>query len=393
MTLDLAALFRFLHGWLFRLRWTPRRALVTVALLILFPLLLLVTWLGLAVDTVAFRGYRRRPVTAPVFIVGNFRSGTTFLHRLLVQDRQFSAMSMWEILFAPSVAQRRVVRALASLDRRLGRPLGRRLRAAERDWARQNVMHRVNLDAPEEDEYLLLWIWSALTVGLSSGLLDQARPYAYFDTLLPARQRARVMRFYRGCIQRHLHARAAPAGVRYLAKNPALCPKLGSLLEQFPDAHIVYLVRNPLEAVPSFLSMMRFSWQAVGVPADERALREFLLEMCAHWYRYPLEVLAQRPARRHMVVRYDDLVRTPDATVRKIYRCLGLEVSPRFAQALRRAELAQRQHVSAHAYSPETEGLDRRELRSRFADVIQRFRLDRDDEASRPPVLPSTGNR
>ena len=37
--------------------------------------------LGLAVDRVLFRGYRNVRVRAPLFIVGNFRSGSTLLHR------------------------------------------------------------------------------------------------------------------------------------------------------------------------------------------------------------------------------------------------------------------------------------------------------------------------
>jgi hypothetical protein len=38
----------------------------------------------MGLDRVFFRGYRKQPIDRPIFIVGNPRSGTTFLHRLLL---------------------------------------------------------------------------------------------------------------------------------------------------------------------------------------------------------------------------------------------------------------------------------------------------------------------
>ena len=40
--------------------------------------------LTLRLDRIAFPGYRQQPIDRPIFIVGNPRSGTTFLHRLLL---------------------------------------------------------------------------------------------------------------------------------------------------------------------------------------------------------------------------------------------------------------------------------------------------------------------
>jgi hypothetical protein len=367
---------RFVLAWARRLPWSLRRGLIFLALVTVVPLLLLTTRLALALDELIFRRYRRRRVEAPLFIVGNFRSGTTFLHRLLVQDTRFCSMTMWEILFAPAVVQRKLVWSLALLDRLLGRPVGRLVDAMERGWSRRNVMHRVALRAPEEDEYLLLYRWSALTVGLSSGLLDLATPYAWFDQRLPAAERGRIMGFYRRCVQRHLFAHAAAPGGTYLAKNPALCPKIDSLLGEFPDARIVYLVRNPLEVVPSFLSMMQFSWRAVGVPVDQALLRDYLLEMLLHWYRYPLTQLARLPADRYAIVCYDDLVRDPEATVRALYRRFGLPLSADFAAVLEQARTAAPAHRSRHEYSLTALGLDRELILRRFADVFERCGFD-----------------
>lgn len=373
---DFAGLVRFAYKWLFRTPWTGRRLLVAGAFFLVFPLFELVIWIGLWWDEILFPGYRRRRVEAPVFIAGNPRSGTTFLHRLLSKDRRFTTMKMWEILFAPSVFARKVLGFLGRLDRLLGRPLTRSRKRVEDVWHEQNVMHKVSLTEPEEDDYLLLHAWSALTTGLSAGVISEALPYTYFDSRVPKPRRDRIMEFYRGCLKRHLHAHRREPGRVYLAKNPALCPKLATVYEHFPDARVIYLVRSPLEMLPSYVSMMEFSWRAVGMPVEgkhRRALHDYLFEMAGHWYRHALEVLDRVPEDQAVVVRYDDLVADPDRTVREIYDQLGLEVDAELAEVLSRETEKARRYESRHDYGLEELGLSRERIESEFADVFDRF--------------------
>lgn len=381
MTFDFRGLLRFTYLWLLRCPWTARRAAVAIGFYTVFPLLELITWLGLLLDEVIFPGYRQQPVRSPVFIIGNFRSGTTFLHRLLALDAQhFSSMKMWEILFAPSIVQRRFANALATLDRRLRNRLRQRLDRIEKRWDERNAMHAVSLGEPEEDDYLLLHAWSALSVGLSAGLLNEASPYARFDQALPTAKRERVMGFYQRCVQRHLYAHRGAWGSngrQYLAKNPALTPKLETLYTRFPDAKIICLVRSPLEVVPSFLSMMQFTWRVLGLPATAPALRNFVIDMLGHWYRYPLERLARAPKNSWVVVNYDDLVGDPEQTIVAIYERFGFEMSSAFAQVLRAEAAGARRFSSRHQYSLEKLGLTREQVVTEFQDIFDRFGFDR----------------
>ena len=104
---------RFTASWLRGVRWTPRRSLIVVAYLVLVPVFELFTWTGLLLDRVFYPRYRQQPVRSPVFIVGNFRSGTTFLHRLMAADRaRFTTMKMWEILATALTATARTGRSM-----------------------------------------------------------------------------------------------------------------------------------------------------------------------------------------------------------------------------------------------------------------------------------------
>jgi hypothetical protein len=71
-------------------------------------------WLGLLFDEILFRGYRRVPVTAPLFVVGVARSGTTALHHALADDPQLTTMRAWECVppaYAEHLARRHRARS------------------------------------------------------------------------------------------------------------------------------------------------------------------------------------------------------------------------------------------------------------------------------------------
>lgn len=375
MTFPLRNFLSFSVSWLTSPGWNPRRLVVTIAFYIVFPLLEMTVWSGLLLDRIFFKGYRREVVSSPLFIIGNPRSGTTFLHRLIARDvERFTTMRMWEILFAPSVVQRKVLHAVAAVLRRRERSSGK-LARLEENWYNRYGMHPISFTKPEEDEYLLLHIWSSLAVGLSAGLLEQALPYTFFDAAVPAVERKHILIFYKACIQRHLHARRLRTKGEpgfYLAKNPALCPKVKSIKEVFPDAKFIYVARNPLEMMPSYVSMMKLSWRAVGAGNHDAALRAYIAGMARHWYRYPPEQL-DLSGTEHVIVHYEDLVRDPERTVRRIYRRLGFDIGPAFAAALRKECAGMRIYRSRHVYDFTATGLDPQRLRAQFEDVFNMF--------------------
>jgi len=380
MVFNFRGFLRFLYLWLSGSGWTPRRIAILVAFFLFFPLLEIFVWVGLLFDNIRYPNYRREVARSPVFIIGNPRSGTTFLHRLLSRDiGRFSTMQMWEILIAPSITQRKVIEGLAAAFQRFGDWISAKLTRIEKGWHAKNVMHAVSLREPEEDDYLLLHIWSALTIGLSAGILQEARPYTYFDLKLPERQRERIMAFYRRCVQRHLHAdrvcRSRTAR-QYLAKNPALSPKVDTVIKYFPDVKFVVLVRNPLEVIPSYVSMMMFSWRILGIPVNDHRLRDYITDMAYHWYRYPLERLEKAPAESTIIIRYDEMICDPGRTVEKIYAQFGFEMSPEFAAVLSAETTRSRRYKSRHRYALHELGLSREMILSKFQSIFDRFGFD-----------------
>ena len=129
---DFKGLARFLYLSLFQsrgtnYRLTPRRIGWLALSCLIYPLLEIVTRAGLLNDDILLPRYRSLAVHRPVFIVGNPRSGMTFLYHLLAQDEQFTCRRMWEVFFAPAITMRKACKADAAADRLLGSPLQRLL--------------------------------------------------------------------------------------------------------------------------------------------------------------------------------------------------------------------------------------------------------------------------
>src|SRR5829696_1822544 len=327
-----------------------------------------------ALDPILFPSLRGTQVREPTFCVGHARSGTTYLHRLMAKDPQFSYVLMYEMFF-PSLLEKRLLRLLFRIDDVSGKRLRHRLDAIEqRAFAETNDMHRTGFFAPEEDDFLLTW-------SLGSGFWIVMFPYMgeldfYHVDRWSERKRRRMMTFYKECVRRQL---ALNGGGIHLSKNPTFCGRVEALIETFPDARFVVPVRNPYETIPSLLKLLQTSWtlrqRDEGRIADSLRV---LAENSYHGYLHPFEVLDRHPDVTRVVVDYRDLVSDPAGTVRFVYAELGLEVSPAFAATL--VDERGRPYASNHSYSLDEYGLEPDEIRRRLGPLFERFDWDHDEE-------------
>ena len=348
---------------------------------ILVPLLFFLQachWLGFLLDEIFFRKYRAVRIRTPVFILGLPRSGTTFLHRMLARDTEnYTTMRLWEMVLAPSITERKLLMALAAFDRGLG-GFGRRVLHAfdERVFASGSKIHKISLFQPEEDEMLLLPLFSSIFLLHLFPFPQVLWHLVHFDSATPPADKRRIMSFYRRCVQRHLYVHGPDK--HFLSKNPAFSSRIDALNEYFPDAKVICNVRDPFRAVPSMLSYIHYIWGCLDNDPRGYILRDWLLEMAGHWYQYPMERLAYWPDNRYAIVRYDDLIADPHATTSDLYARLGLEISPAFAERLREECVKSRAYRSEHTYSLSQYGLTPTDIVDRFHYVIAYYDLTPD---------------
>ena len=369
---------RFLYNIFFDNRGTnyrltaKRLGVLLLALVIYIPIELFV-WTGFILDEIFFPKFHDLKIIQPIFIIGNPRSGTTFLQRLMASDTaNFLSMKTWEIFGSPSITSRRLIRGAVSFGRTIGMPITRRIRKMEQLWKEDDRIHRFRLRAPEEDEYLFVHNFSTLKIWSFASMEDEADPYIYYDQMISQEDKNRNMSYYESCIQRHYYYHGKP-NKNYLSKNPNFSPAIDTLLDKFPDAKFIYLVRDPLEAVPSHISLKEREWQMLGSPLKKYACADFIIKSSEHWYNYPLKRLEDLPEDQAIIVRFDDLVKNAEETVLHIYQQFGFSVTKEFKSLLQCEAKQARNYQSQHLYSLSEMGINPQEMTDRFGSVIDRF--------------------
>jgi hypothetical protein len=142
-------------------------------------------------------------------------------------------------------------------------------------------------------------------------------------------------------------------------------------------------VRNPLQTIPSYISLMQFTYQFLNIHVAMADLKEYILEMARHWYEYPLAQLDGWPSDCALTVRYDDLVADPQRTVLEIYDNFGFCISPGFGRVLQEEAEHARRYQSRHEYSLEAFGLSRERILDEYQEVFQRYDLDTEEPCNR----------
>lgn len=363
--------FRILRLTFSRRHFSPRHAALAVLFIVPFLLLRGIVWVGRGLDLLLFPEYRKQAVAAPIYIIGNPRSGTTFSHRLLSQDPRFSYFQLFQTVF-PAVSFYKLFAVVGTLDQKLGNPGARLLERLSRrgfkGWAK---IHKTGPNEAESDEMLFVYAMLSPLLALLFPHLDEL-PEAGFVDRLPAADRRKLMRYYRDCLQRHLYA--AGAGKVLLQKVALIAGRLQTIFEAIPDMRIVYLVRHPYEAIPSLISMFRVPWRSLAPEAynDPQAMAG-VAAMIFEYYRSILRFKRELPPGQFFEIRYRDLVADPLGCIENLYSRLGLAMSDEFREVLTAEAAKARSYQSRHRYSLEEYGLSKEQVYQELREVFEEY--------------------
>ncbi len=338
-------------------------------LFLLFALYRLVISLGMILDHVFFPGIRQVSIERPLFIIGNPRSGTTLVHRFLADQQVGRAFLLWEIL-VPSLTLRCLVRPWIPALERLNPG---RFHLGE--------VHQTSLTAAETDDLLVfLRFLDGVFYYIYFLAWDSAGHRDYLDSSKrPARLAPRHLRWLRACYRRQLYRCDRP---RVLGKlfSFSLCAE--QVLQVFPDARLVYLARDPVQALPSALSLVGGVVASVAggrPPAPEPqqmlvrnlvlAARSLYAGFLASWQAGGI------PPASVLVVRYDDLLTGFEHAMRDILEFAGHEPDAAMTKEIDQTADRQRRRRSAHRYSLAQFGLDEVDVRRDFGFVYEAFHI------------------
>ncbi|MGA9751535.1 MAG: sulfotransferase [Acidobacteriota bacterium] len=245
----------------------------------------------------------------PIFILGHWRSGTTYLHNLLAKDRHLGFVTTLQA-FYPAVT----LQSLWLL------PLLRRLPPQKRHG--DNVL--VGLEDPQEEEFALailspLSLYHFITFPRSSyRLFSEAVLFEGVPDTLKAEWQRAYLRILKT-------ATLIAGGRRLVLKNPCNAARIPQLLELFPEAKFIHIYRNPCRVYYStrhyFLSGLAQSQLQSVTPAelDEAVFHFYEGMMRKYWATKDLI-----PEGNLVEIRYEEFERDPLRSLAEIYEGLKL---------------------------------------------------------------------
>ena len=255
----------------------------------------------------------------PIFILGHWRSGTTYLHELMMLDERFAAPSTYQC-FAPGHFL-----LTESLFRRFGGWLLPSRRPID------NV--RLGWDRPQEDEFALMNLGAPSAYRrIAFPGKASSRPEALDLANLDPHERSRwiySLTFFLTRLRVKEHR-------RLVLKSPTHTARLSVLSDLFPGARYIHITRHPYALIPSTKRL----WQALHVTQSLQSGLDSRID--SYIYSCFSEIRNAFKRDRRLLacdgiyeLRYEDLVRDPIASLRAIYGKLRLGDFAPMEQALR----------------------------------------------------------
>lgn len=254
--------------------------------------------------------FRHQLSAPPVFIVGHWRSGTTNLHNLLLQDPEFASVTMlhcaipsgfltWEWL-----ARWILVRRLPKMRPMDAVPLG--------------------IDEPMSEDFGL------------AGLTHMSHYLNYFFPQI-AEQTFRATVLFEGVSPQDVahwsdhyeyllrKVSYASGGKRLLLKNPPNLGRVPELLKRYPDAKFIHVYRNPwLVHASSMKLMQRFMEDFAFQTHDPVAIEDFVTRRYAAIMQKWLADRNLIPTANLIELRHEDITAHPIEIIEAIYQQFGL---------------------------------------------------------------------
>ncbi len=318
------------------------------------------------------------PIDAPVFIAGLPRSGTTFLHRLMMEDQGVAAPLVWQTIYPyPTRADRRQ-------DRRAAR-VASQLRAFERLAPEFRGLHPLFATSPQECSEITAHVFRSLR-------FDSNYHIPSYRRWLDGEGHEPAYRFHKRFLQ-HLQRQRPAGGVapRWVVKCPDHLFALTAIRAVYPDARLVFVHRDPVKVLLSVAKLTEVIRAPFTRHIDPAAIGR---QESARWFEGTAHMIAAGEtggfANPITHVHYLDLIADPLATVQGVYQQVGMTMTDATASRIEAYVKAR----PGGGYGPRDyhfadHGLDAGVERDKFRGYMMHFGVQPEHERRRRGAVPS----
>ncbi len=346
---------------------------VPLFLALLFAALRTLVAIGMALDHVFFPKLRKTRAARPIVLVGNPRTGTTFLQRFLSDQGFGSGMELFLMLY-PSLTLQRLLRPVLPLLEKLSPA---RFHSTE--------AHETSLSSVETDDVAVLFRY-----------LDGLFLYGFFLSwddedhvpMMDPAVRDTSERDFAWLEKLWTRSLVLHGGERNVAKLFSVAIRLPRFLERFPDAQILYMARDPLSVIPSSMSLVvgvldrAFGFWSKPPEVRKRWLDRMYLAWVMLFRKFHEDWTSGAiDKKRVFIVRYDRMMADFEGLMDEMCAFLGHEMTPELRASVQKHAEKQRKYKSEHRYDLSKFGLTEEQIRSDCAFYYDTFL---------PPLEPAT---
>ena len=246
----------------------------------------------------------------PVFILGHWRSGTTFMHNVFSCDKHFGYNTTYQTVFPNLMLW--------------GQPFFKKNMSILMPDKRPTDDMELKVDLPQEEEFALanmmpytyynFWFFPKHT-------LDYCERYLLFNTITEE-ERKIFMDTFRKLIKISLWN---TKGTQFLSKNPPHTGRIKTLVEMFPNAKFIYLMRNPYTVFESTRSFFTNTIQPLRLQdITNEQIESNVLEIYRRLYDKYEEEKHLIPEGNLVEVKFEDFEQDAFSMTEDIYKRLDL---------------------------------------------------------------------
>ena len=246
----------------------------------------------------------------PVFILGHWRSGTTFVHNVMACDKHFGYVTTYQTVFPHLMMW--------------GQPFFKKVMSWLMPDKRPTDNMELAVDLPQEEEFALsnmmpynfynFWFLPKYTQ-------EYAEKYLLFNDITPEELKV----FEQTFIKMIKIALWNTHGTQFLSKNPPHTGRVKELVKMFPNAKFIYLMRNPytvFESTRSFFTNTIHPLQLQDISAAE--LESNILSVYAKLYHKYEADKTCIPQGNLIEVKFEDFEADAMGMTEQIYKSLNI---------------------------------------------------------------------
>lgn len=271
--------------------------------LILFPFAIIEEWIC------SVMVYPRK-VKAPVFILGHWRSGTTYLQNLLAQDPQFAYFDpVTTYTNNNALLLHGMIGAVESGIVSKARPM-------------DNVEYES--DSPSEECFSVA---NRSTMNVVNILVFPENCREYLRKVVISRCRKEEIKDWENAYTKVVSKTAfINHGKRLLLKSPDNTCHITELLKLYPEAKFVHIYRNPYKVIASTIHMVESvcGFLSLQKMPEMDIIEDMVIKLYETVYREFLIEKQQLDTSNLIEIKYEELIKEPKKYLKKIYQQLGI---------------------------------------------------------------------